>query len=59
MAQWQRIHLQCRSAQTHSILGLEDPLEEGVAACLENPMDRGDWQAIVLGVSKESDMTDS
>ena len=25
--------------------------------CLENPMDRGAWQAIVHGVAKESDMT--
>ena len=24
---------------------------------LENPMDRGAWQAIVLGVTRESDMT--
>ena len=26
-------------------------------SCLENPMDRGAWWAIVHGVSKESDMT--
>ena len=26
-------------------------------SCLENPMDRGAWQATVLGVIKESDMT--
>ena len=26
-------------------------------SCLENSMDRGAWQAIVLGVSKESDTT--
>ena len=26
-------------------------------SCLENPMDRGAWQAIVHGVTKESDMT--
>ena len=25
-------------------------------SCLENPMDRGDWQAIVHGVTKESDI---
>ena len=26
-------------------------------SCLENPMDRGDWWAMVHGVSKESDTT--
>ena len=26
-------------------------------SCLENPMDRGAWQAIVYEVSKESDTT--
>ena len=26
-------------------------------SCLGNPMDRGDWQATVHGVTKESDMT--
>ena len=26
-------------------------------SCLENPMDRGAWQAIVDGIAKESDMT--
>ena len=26
-------------------------------SCLENPMDRGAWWSIVLGVAKESDMT--
>ena len=36
-------------------LGWEDSLEEGnplQCCCLENPMDRGAWQAIVHGVSK-------
>ena len=38
-------------------LGLEDPLEEGMATnssvlALENPMDRGAWQATVLRVAK-------
>ena len=27
-------------------------------SCLGNPMDRGAWQAIVHGVTTESDMTD-
>ena len=26
-------------------------------SCLENPMDRGSWQATVHGVAEESDMT--
>ena len=38
-------------------LGQEDPLEEGMAnplqySCLENPMDREAWRAIVHGVAK-------
>ena len=33
-------------------LGQEDPLEEGMATCLENPMDRGAWQGSVHGVAK-------
>ena len=38
-------------------LGGEDPLEQGMAtplqySCLENPMDRGAWQAAVHGVTK-------
>ena len=38
-------------------LGQEDPLEKGMATslqypCLENPMDRGAWQATVHGVTK-------
>ena len=36
--------------------GWEDPLGEGYGSplqysCLENPMDRGDWQTAVHGVS--------
>ena len=43
-------------------LGWEDPLEEEMAthssnSCLENPMDRGAWQATVHGVT-ESDTTE-
>ena len=37
-------------------LGREDPLEKGMATCLENPMDRGTWWATVHGVT-ELDMT--
>ena len=36
-------------------LGLEDPLEEGIAtysSILENPMNRGAWQAMVHRVTK-------
>ena len=39
-------------------LGQEDPLEEGMAiqariySCLENPMDREGWQAVVHSVAK-------
>ena len=38
-------------------LGREDPQERGMSnplqySCLENPMDRGDWQATVHGVAK-------
>ena len=39
------------------IPGWKDPLQEGRKtqfqySCLENPMDRGDWQATVHGVAK-------
>ena len=39
------------------VLGQEDPLEKGNGyplqySCLENPMDRGAWKAIVHGVVK-------
>ena len=36
-------------------LGREDPLEKGMAthsSILENPMDRGTWQATVHGITK-------
>ena len=39
----------------------EDPLEEEIALqylCLENPTDRGAWQASVRRVAKESDTTE-
>ena len=40
-------------------LGWEDPLEKWIFqySCLENSMDRGDWQAKVRGVT-ESDTTE-
>ena len=44
-------------------LGLEDPLEEGMAthcqySCLQNCTGRGTWQAAVQGGRKESDTTE-
>ena len=48
--------------QRRKSLGQEDLLEKGMAthssSCLENPMDRGAWQATVHGVA-ESDMTEA
>ena len=40
--------------ETGLVPGLEDPLEQETAtcSCLENPTDRGAWQAPVHGVSK-------
>ena len=35
-----------QESQVRSV-GPEDPLEEGIYSCLENPMDRGAWQATV------------
>ena len=35
--------------------GNGNPLQD---SCLENLMDRGDWQATVLGVAKSPDMTE-
>ena len=32
-------------------LGRGDPLEKGMYSCLENPMDRGAWQATVYEVA--------
>ena len=57
---------QCRRWQEMWVQSLswEDPLEEGMAAhstsCLENPMDRGAWQATAHGVThKESDTAEA
>ena len=43
-------------------LGREDPQERGMSnplqySCLENPMDRGDWQAVIHDVAEELDKT--
>ena len=49
----------CNTRDLVRSLGREDPLEKGMNgyplqySCLENPMDRGAWQATVCG-----DMTD-
>ena len=50
------------SADAGSIPGSGRSLGEGNGnklqySCLGNPMDRGAWQAIVHGVTKESEMT--
>ena len=45
----------CNVGDLGLIPGWEDPLEEGVENpmdCLENPMDRGAWWAMVHGVAK-------
>ena len=46
----------CNAGDLGLILGREDPLEKGMAThsskCLENPMDRGAWRAVVHGVAK-------
>ena len=52
----------CDARDAVQCLGREDPLEKRMAnplqySCLGNPMDRGAWQAIVHGVTKELDMT--
>ena len=52
-------HLLARRKTWVQSQGQEDPLEKGMithSTCLENPMDRGVWQATVRGVAKESDM---
>ena len=45
----------CNSGNWVRFLGWGDPLEKEMAtqySCLENPMDRGAWQATVHGVAK-------
>ena len=53
----------CNAGDPCLILGLEDPLEEGMAThssihAWRIPMDRGTWWATVHGGHKESDTTD-
>ena len=64
VAQQWRICLQCRrygfDSWVRKILGSGRSPGEGNGnplqySCLENPMDRGAWQATVYGVAKESD----
>ena len=52
-----------RETQVRS-LGREDPLEKEMAtplqySCLENSMDRGAWWAIVHGVTKSHEESDT
>ena len=56
MTQWKRIRLPMQETQEMRVwsLGQEDPLEKEMEthssdSCLENPVDRGAWRAIVLG----------
>ena len=52
--QWQRTYLpmqEIQEKQVQSLGGREDPLEKE-NFCLENPMDRGPWQATVHRVTK-------
>ena len=51
------------AGDTGSILGREDLLEEGTGnplqcSCLENPMDRGAWQATVQGSQSQTRLSD-
>ena len=49
----QLVHLPTMQETWARSLGWEDPLEKEMAiSCLENPMDRGAWQATVHGVAK-------
>ena len=65
-AWWATVHGDClpmHETQEMRVqsLGQEDALEKEVAThssiCLENPMDRGAWRAIVYRVVEELDMT--
>ena len=58
VAQWLRIHLQCRSCRRHRFNPWSGRSPEGghgsplQYSCLENPMDRGAWWATVHRVIK-------
>jgi len=54
VAQWYRIHLQCRKCRFDPWVG-DYPLEKEMAthSCLGNLMDRRAWWATVHGVTKE------
>ena len=66
MAQWVKNlpAMQETHALRVQLLGWEDPLKEEMAIhsnqyyCLENPTERGAWQATVNGVAKELDTTE-
>ena len=48
-------NLSAKQESQFQSLGQEDPLEKEIAtlsSCLENPMDRGVWQAAVHGVAR-------
>ena len=50
----------CNARDLVQSLGREDPVEEGIgnplqSSCLENPRNRGTWQATVHGVPKSQD----
>ena len=51
----------CNARDPGSIPGWKIPAEENdytlQYSCLENPVDRGAWQAAVHGAAKELDMT--
>ena len=50
----QEIQVQSLGQEVSPGQGNDSPLQY---SCLENPMDRGTWQATVHGVAKELDMT--
>ena len=61
VAQWSRIHLQCRRHGFHPLLGRSPGKGNGNPlsySCLGNPTDTGacTWGATVHGVTEESDM---